>query len=59
LRFAVKRFQRFGSCDQIVWKKFQRNMAFEAEVIGFIHHTHSAATQLLQDFVVRNPFPDQ
>ena len=58
LRFAAESFERFRSCNQIIWKKFQRDMAFEVDVFRFIHHTHSSATQLVQNAIVRNGLAD-
>lgn len=32
----------------------KRCVAAELQVLGFVHHTHAAAPELLQDAIVRN-----
>ena len=38
--------------------KFQRDVAFEVRVFRFIHNAHSSPTELVQNAVMRNGFPN-
>src|ERR1700686_4448509 len=39
-------------------QEFQRDMAVQIEVFGFVDHTHPAAAQLLDDAIVRDGLAD-
>jgi hypothetical protein len=39
-------------------QSFQRHVAVQALVVGAIHHTHPARTELFQNPVMRNRRPD-
>jgi len=39
---------------QVFRKKLQGHETTEFDILGFVHHTHPAATQLLEDAVMRN-----
>src|SRR5882724_12043346 len=56
--FALKSLPRSGIVLHIRGKKFQRDMPMQLKVFGFIHHTDPATTELLQDAIVRDGFPD-
>ena len=43
-----------SQCRRIVGDEFKSNEAPELDVLGLVDHTHPAATQLLNDSVVRN-----
>ena len=43
----------------IVREEFQRHVAAQAGVFGFVDDIHAAAAQLLDDAVVRNGLPDE
>ena len=49
--FALEPFESLTVGGQFVRQEFQRDVAVEIHVFGFIDHTHAAATQLLQDAV--------
>jgi hypothetical protein len=57
-RLAAKTFQGLGVLRDIVRKKFEGDKAAERGVLGFVDHTHAAATQFLDDAVVRDGSPD-
>ena len=44
---------------KLIGKEFQRYESLECGVLGFIDHTHPAATDLLDDAVVRNRSPGE
>jgi hypothetical protein len=54
LGFAAESFQGLAILSEIVGKKLQGNEAIEAGILGLVHHTHTAATQHLDDAVVRD-----
>src|SRR5882762_2232918 len=56
--FALKSLPRSGIVLHIRGKKFQRDMPMQLKVLGFVHHTHTAATELLQDSIVRDGLAD-
>ena len=39
---------------ELIGQELQSNVAAQTQVFGLIDHTHAAATQLLQDAVMRN-----
>ena len=45
--FASQTFERLRVFRQVFGEEFQRDVSAEAEVFGFIHHSHSAAANLL------------
>jgi hypothetical protein len=51
---AAKTCERLWVFGHIFGKKLQSDEAAEVRVLGLVDHTHAAATQLLQDAVVRN-----
>jgi hypothetical protein len=53
-RFALKTFQRLAVLGEMFRQKLQGDQAAELGILGFVHHTHPAATQLLEDAVVSN-----
>jgi hypothetical protein len=40
-------------------KEFEGDEAMEARVLCFVHHTHTATTELLNDAVVGDGMPDE
>lgn len=44
--------------SDIVGKKFERDETVKTSVFGLVHNSHSAATELLEDEVVRNGLAD-
>ena len=42
----------------IVGKKFKRDKSAEGDVFGLVNHAHAAATEFLDDAVVRDSTPD-
>src|SRR5262249_41356029 len=56
-RFTSKAFQRLGVHGKTFGQELQCHEAAEFTVLGFVDHTHPAATQLLQDGIVRTLFP--
>src|SRR5205814_9544334 len=57
-RLTLKSFNRQSVPGEIFRKELQQHMAAEPQILGFIHHTHSAAAQLLQDAVMRESETD-
>src|SRR5215467_10491967 len=53
-RFALKPFQSLAVLRTMFGEELQGNGAAELGVFGLINHTHAAATQLLEDAVMRN-----
>ena len=53
-RFALKAFQSLVVLGKMFGEQLQGNEAAEPSVFGLVDHTHTAATQLLKDAVVRN-----
>jgi len=52
--FAPEPLQSVGVGNYFVRKKFEGNEAPKFHVLGLVHDTHPAATQLLEDPVVRD-----
>src|SRR5208283_1392926 len=56
--FAQKALHGRGVRLAGILKELQRHAASQPSVLGFIHHTHPAASQLPQDAIVPNSFVD-
>src|SRR5271157_3649167 len=56
--FAPEALQRLPVVSQIVGKELEGDEAAKTGVLGLIHHTHPAATELLDDAVVRDGCAD-
>src|SRR2546425_1728892 len=56
--FAPEPLQRLGVGNYFLRKKFESNEAPEFHVLGLVHDTHPATTQLLEDPVVRDDLAD-
>src|ERR1700724_2918799 len=56
--FALEALEGLRILGHIVGKKFERDEPAEAGVLGFVHHTHAAATQFFLDTVVGDGFVD-
>ncbi len=54
--FTLKTLQRRSVLFQFAGQKLQRNVPAQIDVFGFVHHSHAATAQLLQNAVVRNDF---
>src|SRR5712672_1467971 len=52
--FTAEPFQRLRLAGHFFGKEFERDEPSELSVLGFVHHTHAAATQLFDDVVVRD-----
>src|ERR1700730_17274629 len=57
-RLAAETFQDLRVLLQIVGQKLQRNETAQLQVLGFIHHTHPATAELLDDAIVRDGLAD-
>ena len=44
---------------EVAGQEFQRHVAAQPAVLGFVHYSHAAGAQLLQHGVVQDAFPDQ
>jgi hypothetical protein len=42
----------------MMWEEFERNIAVQLGVMGFVDDTHSTFTELLDDAVMRYGLPD-
>jgi hypothetical protein len=51
-RFAPESFDGLRVLRNVVREKFQRDVAAQARVLGFVDHAHSAAAEFIQDSVV-------
>jgi hypothetical protein len=58
LRFPLKSGQRLGIFGYFVRQEFQRDKTAQRDILGLIDHTHPAATQSLDDAVVRDGLAD-
>ena len=56
--FPLESFSGRGIILHFRGQKFQRDMAAQLEVFGFVDHTHPAAAELRQNAVMRDGFPD-
>ena len=55
--FALEAAERLRIFGDVVRQKLQRHKAAELDVFRLINHTHTAATELFQDAVVRDGLP--
>jgi hypothetical protein len=53
-RLTLKAFQSLAVLGKVFGEELQGDEAAELEVLGLINHTHTAATELLEDVVMRN-----
>src|SRR5438445_10727103 len=54
LRLALEADQCLWVSGDFFGQKLESNEAMQPRVLGFIHHTHTAAPELLDDAVVRD-----
>ncbi len=59
LRLALEAGQCLRVSGDFFGQKLESNEAMQPRVLGFIHHTHTAAPELLDDAVVRDGLADQ
>jgi hypothetical protein len=53
-RFTLEPLQGHPIGSQSIGQELQGDVAPKSQVLGFVHHTHTTATQLLEDAVMRN-----
>jgi len=53
-RFALKAFQGLAVLGKMFGEELQGDEPAELGILGLVDHTHAAATQLLEDAVMRN-----
>ena len=53
-RFALKTLQSLAVLSKMFRQELQGDEPAELDVLGLVHHTHPAATKLLENPVVRN-----
>ena len=58
-RFAPKALQRLQVFRHVFRKELQGDVATEAQVLGFVDHTHATAAELLEDAVVGDGLADE
>ena len=56
--FPLKSFAGGRIVLHLRGQELQRDMPVQLEVFGLVHHTHPAATELLQDAIVRDGLAD-
>jgi len=59
LTFALEAGEGLRVFGDVVREEFQGDEAIEFDVLGFVDHTHPAATELLYNAVVRDGLADQ
>src|SRR6202035_5918822 len=59
LGFAAKALERLTVLGEIFGEKLEGDEAVEARVFRFVNHTHAAATEFLDDPVMRDGLIDQ
>ena len=59
LGFAPEALQGLRVAGDVFRKKFQRDEAAEAGVLGLIDHAHTAAAKLFEDAVMGNGLTDE
>ena len=52
--FAAKSLDGLGVVRNIIGKEFQRYIAAQARVFGFVNHSHASTAQFFEDAVVRD-----
>ena len=57
-RLTTETFQRLRVLCQFIWQEFERYEAPELNILGLEDHAHTAATDLLDDAVVRDGLAD-
>jgi hypothetical protein len=57
--FAPKPDQRMRIIGNIIWQELQSYKTVESRVLGLVNDTHAAATEFLDDAVVRDSLADQ
>ena len=58
-RFPAEAFQRLGVSGYIIGQKLECDEAAKGGVLGFVNHTHAAATQFFDDAVMRDSLAQQ
>ena len=58
LGLTLEASQGLGVASHVVGQKFQGNKTEQAGVLRFVHHSHAAAAQFLEDLIVGNGFAD-
>src|SRR5712692_3871359 len=56
--FALEALERLAIARKLLGQKLQGDAAAEARVFGLVHHAHTAATELLEDAIVRDGLAD-
>ena len=59
LRLTVETAESLGVWREPVWKELQGNEAVQLGVLGLVHHTHTATTQLFEDAVMGEGLSDE
>src|SRR5215475_577975 len=59
LSFAPKSCECMLVTGDTLRKEFQGNEAMQTDVFGLVHHTHTAATELLNNAVMRDGLADE
>jgi hypothetical protein len=55
---AAESFECLRILCEFFWKKLQRDVPAEIYIFGFIHYSHAASAEFLEDAVVRNSLSD-
>jgi hypothetical protein len=58
LSFALKTGEGLRVSGNVFRQEFQRDEAMQPRVLSLVHDTHSTATELLDDAIVRNDLSD-
>ena len=59
LRFALEAGEGAGVVADIFGEKFQRDVAMEAGVFGFVDDAHAAGAEAFEDAIVREGLADE
>jgi len=59
LRFSLEARQCLWVFCDIVRQEFQRHVAVQPRIFGFVHNTHPAAAKFLDDAVVGDGLTDE
>jgi len=59
LRFPLETCQRLRIVSHFIGKEFQGNKTVQARVFGFVHDTHAAPAELLDNAVMRDGLADE